>query len=284
MFLLPLLFGMINFFIIPIVKSFLFSIGNVTTGANGYSIKIQGFKAYYDALFVHTTYRQTVVGAIMDMALSVPLILIFSFIIASILNQKFKGRTFFRVVLFIPVIVAMMISTTNTLEQGMTGFGDYKDSLNGATVALTDQISEFLINSKIPENFVSSIMNTVNKVYNSINLSGIPILILLTGMQSISPSLYEAAKVEGGTSWENFWKITVPMVSPMILTCVVYCITDSFVSSNNGVMALVDKTAFGSRLDFTGAAAMSWIYFAIVAIVLGVAAFCVSRFTFYYDK
>ena len=106
---------------------------------------------------------------------------------------------------------------------------------------------------------------------------------MLTGMQSISPSLYEAARVEGGTAWENFWKITFPMVSPLILTSVIYTIVDSFTSNSNGLMSLISSTALTDQ-HYSLASAMSIIYFAVVALIIAAVAWVVSRFVFYYDN
>ena len=94
-FLIPLIIGLITFFIIPVVKSFLFSIGDVTSGRDGYKIVLTGFSAYKEAMTEHTSYRQTVVSAIIDVALSTPLVILFSFFMASVLNQDFMGKTFF---------------------------------------------------------------------------------------------------------------------------------------------------------------------------------------------
>ena len=102
-------------------------------------------------------------------------------------------------------------------------------------------------------------------------------------MQSISPSLYEAAKVEGGTAWENFWKITFPMVSPLILTSFIYTIVDSFTSSTNGLMDLIRSTAFTNQ-QVALSSAMSILYFTAIAIIVGAVAWIVSKFVFYYDS
>ena len=109
-FLIPLIFGLIMFFIIPVFKSFLFSISEVTSGSSGYKIDISGFSAYYSALFEHTSYRQTVVSAFIDMITVTPLIILFGFFMASVLNQQFRGRGIFRVILFLPVRLTVMNS------------------------------------------------------------------------------------------------------------------------------------------------------------------------------
>ena len=116
-FLIPLLVGLVYFFLIPIVQSFIFSIGDITTGSGGYNVKITGFSAYHDALYDHTSYRQTVVEAIWTVIKNTPFILIFSFFIASILNQDFAGKMIFRVILFIPAVTSLKIGRASCRER-----------------------------------------------------------------------------------------------------------------------------------------------------------------------
>ena len=280
-FFIPLIIGLITFFFIPTVKSFLFSISDVTSGADGYKFTVTGFSAYKNALFVHTSYRQTVIRSAIYVITTTPLVILFSFFMASVLNQNFRGKVFFRVVMFLPVILTVMNSQSNTLESSMGAYSSYKGA-DAAAVSFTAQITDLLIQSGISEKVTSGITSLVDGVYNVIGLSAIQILIMLIGMQSISPSLYEAATVEGATRWESFWKITFPMVSPMIMTCIIYTIIDTFTDNSNSVMTLMSQTGF-EKLQFSLASAMGWIYFAAIAVILGTVALTVSRLLFYYD-
>lgn len=282
LFFVPLIIGLITFFLIPTVKSFLFSISDVTSGADGYSFSLSGISAYKEALLEHTSYRQTVVKSAINVITTTPLIILFSFFMASVLNQNFRGKTFFRVVLFMPIILTVMNAQSNTMENNMGAFSSYK-STEETVVSFTSQITEFMIQSGISEDIAGSITGLADSVYGVIELSAIQILIMLIGMQAISPSLYEAARVEGATAWESFWKITVPMVSPMIMTCVIYTIIDSFTSTGNSVMSLMSDTAF-NNLNFSLASAMGWIYFAIIAVILSAVAWLFSKLVFTYDS
>lgn len=281
-FLIPLIFGLIMFFIIPVFKSFLFSISDVTSGADGYKIDISGFSAYFSALFEHTSYRQTVVSAFIDMITVTPLIILFSFFMASVLNQEFRGRVIFRVILFLPVILTVMNSYNNTLENSMNSYNELNNSFGMASVSFTDTISDMMTNAGLGEELVEGIVGLVDKIYKVIDLSAIQILIMLVGMQSVPPSLYEAATVEGATRWESFWKITVPMVSPLIFTCIIYTVIDSFTKNENNVMALMSETAF-TKLNFSLASAMGWLYFLTIAVFLAVVALLSKKFIFSYN-
>ena len=110
-------------------------------------------------------------------------------------------------------------------------------------------------------------------------LQPVEILLFLSGLQSIPGSLYEAASVEGATAWESFWKITVPMISPIILVNVIFTIIDSFTSYSNGLMQYILSET--SQLHYSYAAAMTWIYFAAIMAVLGAILGLVSKKIFY---
>ncbi|MDD4327776.1 MAG: ABC transporter permease subunit, partial [Eubacteriales bacterium] len=105
--------------------------------------------------------------------------------------------------------------------------------------------------------------------------TGIQMIIFLAGLQTIPPSLYEASSIEGASAWENFWMITIPMISPMILVNLVYTVVDVFTDSTNSVMMMV-STSLKSQA-FANAAAMAWIYFAIVGVALAIVVAIYSR-------
>jgi ABC-type sugar transport system permease subunit len=105
-------------------------------------------------------------------------------------------------------------------------------------------------------------------------------LIFLAGLQSISPAIYESCEIDGATAWETFWKITFPMISPMILVNAVYTIIDSFTSESNSVMKFISAYYNKTNGDVIGSA-MSWMYFLIVVIIVAVLAAIISAFVFY---
>jgi len=142
------------------------------------------------------------------------------------------------------------------------------------------ELKVMLMDVGVSETIVNYLTSAVDRIYEIITQSGVQILIFLAGLQSISPSLYEASKIEGATGYEAFWKITFPMVSPLILTNLVYTIIDSFM--NNAITQMINTTAF-QTLDFGLSSAMSWIYFGLIAVILAVSTYIVSRRVFYHD-
>ncbi len=289
LFIIPLVIGLIWFFIIPIIRSLIFSFCEVTLNdsGTGYDLAFQGIKSYIYAFREDADYVPGLAKSIGQMCGQAPLIIIFSFFMASILNQEFKGRTFFRVIMFLPIVVVSAtlteVNSGDSLQYQMGAFNSFKGSFSGSMTSFSSEFFGYMQDVGIPADITEQIQKIIDGVYDIIDLSAIQILILLTGMQSISPSLYEAAKVEGGTAWENFWKITFPMVSPLILTCVIYTIIDSFTATGNTIMDMIDKQAF-SNANFSVSAAMSWSYFAIVMLILGAVSFLLSKVLFYHDK
>ena len=125
--------------------------------------------------------------------------------------------------------------------------------------------------------------NAINGIYDIVVASGVQILIFLAGLQSISPSLYEASSMEGATAWENFWKITFPMISPIILVNSVYTIIDLFTNETNEMMKNIKSTIFND-IKYGYGSAMAWIYFVCIAVILLIVGGLISRKVFYYDE
>ena len=102
-------------------------------------------------------------------------------------------------------------------------------------------------------------------------------LIFLAGLQSISPTIYESCQIDGATSWETFWKITFPMISPMILVNAVYTVIDSFTTDSNTIMKFISNEYL--QPDGKGTStAMAWMYFLIVIAMVGIIAAICSAF------
>ena len=135
---------------------------------------------------------------------------------------------------------------------------------------------------KVGKELVDIVAKMINEIYDIVNRSGVQMLIFLAGLQSISPAIYEACRIDGCTSWETFWKITFPMISPMILVNAIYTVIDAFTSSDNRIMAYIE----GKYTDIANggreiATAMSWIYFLIVIGIVLVVTGIMSAYIFY---
>ncbi|GIO13248.1 lactose ABC transporter permease [Cohnella xylanilytica] len=286
LFLTPWILGFIFFFLVPIVNSIRYSFNDLKASDNGYSLTFEGWSNYSQALYVDANFVRNLTTVVTNMVVNVPLIIIFSLFIAVLLNQKFFGRSFTRAIFFLPVILAsgIMVSINNAgfMQQIMNASLASGDPSGGSVNGFLQSIElrGMLLDIGVNESIVNYLTGAVDRIYEIISQSGVQIIIFLAGLQSISPSLYEASRIEGATGYEAFWKITFPMVSPLILTNLVYTIIDSFL--NNKVTQQINSIAF-QTLDFGLSSAMAWIYFTIIAAILAISVILVSRRVFYHD-
>lgn len=288
-FVAPFAVGMLFFFLIPLIQSLIFSFGSVGMNAatQSYLYTFQGIENYQRSLFFDIDFLDNLIESVSTTVANVFFIVVISFLIAILLKPRFPGRGLYRVLFFLPVILTSgIIPRLDELDvlQGLIGsetaVGDgvknnASDIINMSF--LTDLFDSILTDTGINLQFITDAVANIIVIVNS---SGIQILIFLAALQTISPSLYEAANVEGATTWESFWKITVPMISPQILVVVIYSIIDSFMNVNNKLMQLIYQIGF-INFNIGYAASMSWIYFAVVAVIIGVVYIVMSRFVFY---
>ena len=163
---------------------------------------------------------------------------------------------------------------SDSMEGGTdTGTGE---SAGGGIISMLD-VQSLFGEMKIGAELVTYVVAIVNGIYEYINYSGVQMLIFLAGLQSISPSIYEASQIEGATGWETFWKITFPMISPMILVNAIYSVINAFTRTTNPTMDFI----LGIGLRDSYKAATSWIYFLVVIVIIGAVAAILSTFIFY---
>ncbi len=273
--------GTIYFFILPLIESLIYSFNQTTVQPGGMEMKFIGWKNYVNAFRKDQDYSLALVNMLKNTALRTPLILIFSIFIAIILNQKFHGRTFARAVFFLPVIIAtgpvMDIINGNMSTGGYAGGSEQFSTMFEAN--LVDQLLNFLGIYNISDKLTETINTLTTDIFNLVWNSGIQILLILSALQGISPASKEAAQMEGATSWEFFWKITLPTISPMILASVVYTVVDSFVDPQNQVMTIVLNKSTNWEHGYS--AAMAWAYFAIIAVCLAIIVAILNKVVYY---
>ena len=281
LFILPFVLGFLLFMVKPLVQSFIMSLSDVSVGANGFELTYAGLKNYERALTIDPNFNIMLYDEISKMILNSLATIIFSFFIALLLNQKFKGRAFVRAVFFLPVIfssgVIVGLEYNNTLLAGMQQMIE-----ESSTSGIADTLETILANTNIADGLVETIITLVNSVYDIAIASGIQIIIFLSALQTIPKSMYEAADIEGCTKWESLWKITFPMISSMFLVNWIYTIIDFFMKSDNQVIQQV-QTEITRNLDFGYGSALSWIYFGIVIVWIGISSLIISRVVYYYE-
>lgn len=256
-----------------------------TLAGGGYTLEWVGFEFYRKALFVNPKFVQTLVTGIGDMIFEIPAIIIFSLFMAVLLNQKMAGRAFFRAIFFIPVILSTgimeSINSANILDEYMDeGISDGTEASATDQIASAMDIQALFSGMAVGSELAQIVADWVNRIFQIVNRSGVQMLIFLAGLQSISPTIYESCQIDGATSWETFWKITFPMISPMILVNAVYTVIDSFTTDSNTIMKFISNEYL--QPDGKGTStAMAWMYFLIVIAMVGIIAAICSAFVFY---
>ena len=242
-----------------------------------------GWDNYYKTLFVDSGFIGNVLLNLRDIFITCPAILLYSFFIATLLNTKFKGMTLSRALFFLPVVVASgfagmqndsLLTNSISLFTGVSG--------DGTTINITKSLLD-LIGAGMDSSINSLIEELISQIYVIIMSSGVQIIIFLAALQTIPKALYEASSIEGSSSWEDFWKITLPMISPMIIVSAVYTIIDRMAGTDNTIMnTIYDAGMVQGKLG--EAAAMGIIYLLLVFIILGLVIMICNRFVFYEDK
>jgi len=285
-FISPFLIGFVLVFLVALKQSLTFSFSSLEMTKEGVVSTGIGFENFHKALMINPQFRQILVQSLSDTAANVPIIIIFSFFMSNVLNQKFWGRTFARSIFFLPVIlvtgiVARAEATDMLFNILKTGEGADTGVTSGM-FRIYELTYYLLQTTRLTPEMIDYLLGAIERIYDVVVNSGVQILIFLAGLQSISPSLFEAAYVEGATGWESFWKITLPMISPLILVNTVYTVIDSFTNPNNPVMHTIQQTAFVGS-DYGYASAMAWIYFLIILVVLLIVGGIISSKVFYQE-
>ena len=271
-FITPWLIGCVYFLVIPLMKSLYYSFGKVKVVLGGLEWTPVGFDNYIRLFVQDEEALPNLVSSLGSMAMSLPVIVVFSLMIAMVLNRKFRGRTVVRVIFFLPVIIASSVAL-GLLESDSVSDMYLSGSMGGMSVQST-QLTNLLMNMGISEGIVTAISGFTSDIFSLAWKSGIQILLFLAGLQTIPPQTYEAAKIEGATAWQSFWKITVPQLTPITLLILVYTMIDSFTDYANPYIVLLLETIRNINIGY--ASALAWVYFAVISIVLG-AVFFLAR-------
>jgi len=279
LFILPFIVGFVLFMAKPMLQSLIMSFNDVTiVPGSGFTMSWLGIDNYRQAWAVDPYYNQYLIDEVGRMVINTIATLVLSFVIAVILNQEFKGRTLCRAIFFLPVILASGvlpgIESQNEFYDMMYGVAESVEGAAGVNISAS--LQNLLSVSGVGNGVFAVVFQMIDAIYDIVMASGIQIIIFLTGLQAISPSLYEAADVEGCTAWESFWKITFPMVSPLLLVNAIYTIIDFFTKNDNRVMERIYEVMY-KDFKFGIASAMSWIYFAVALVFILLSSFIISR-------
>lgn len=271
----PWIIGFLLFFLKPFIETILYSLSNVRFDS-GLSLDFQGITNYVQLLSKNSDFVPSLLIAVGNMIQDVPAIVIFSLIAAMLINREFPGRLLVRIIFFLPVIygtgLILQIQEADPVYKEIVARlgGSGEDTMMGAMLGsqLIDKLIAIL-SSRVGSamTLVEYILGIVNRIFAIINRSGVQILIFLAALKSIPDSMYEASRIEGATKIEEFWKITLPLLTPYIFTNIVYSIVDSFTHVGNPMIQTIKNTMFGSQ-DLDMGATMAMIYFVCIVVVL----------------
>ena len=286
-FVLPFVIGFLLIYLPIIVESFWTTFHHMERMESGALVigEWVGLDNYKYAFMGDASFSQILIQGLQKLAFDIPAILIFSLFMAVLLNQKMMGRAAFRAIFFLPVVAAtgaMEVINAADIQQQLASSSIDSGSGENATNSIVSaiDIEKLFSTMKIGTELVDLVVDLINNIYDIVNRSGVQMLIFLAGLQSISPAIYEACRIDGATAWETFWKITFPMISPMILVNAVYTIIDSFTINTNPVMQYVGVMVSDGK-KAAQLTTMAWIYFLIVILVIAVVAAIFSAFVFY---
>lgn len=281
-FISPFLIGFAVFMVKPLLQSLYMSFCNVEIAAGVINPVFTKIDQYKYALTIDPQFNQLLVQEFTRMLTNSLAIMVFSFFVALILNQEFKGRALVRAIFFLPVIlssgVILGLETNNSLMAQMQT--DINEAVSG--ISITATVESLLRTANVGTRLFEQVFSIIDGIYDVAIASGIQIIIFLSGLQTISSSMYEAADIEGCTAWESLWKITFPMISSMFLVNWVYTIIDFCMRSDNQVIDKINRVMI-TDINYGLASAMSWLYFLIVMAFVGITSLLISKGVYYYE-
>lgn len=278
-FLLPWLIGVVVFFIVPFVQALYQMFFSMTIEETGVKYTYVGFKVFKDVLLDNSTHIRMLLGSIGNSLRDAILIVVFSLIVAVLLNKPFPGRGFCRALMALPIIVS-----SGVLMQVFKGDLLLSSVESGAeaTIFQGAVIEETLIKMGMPVKAVDFIGTSVSAILDLIWQSGIQILLFVGGMQSIPSTYYEVCSVEGATPWQSFWRVTFPMLSPFLILNFIYALIDSFTLPTNAVIGEINE--YFHNVMYSQATVLSMAYFLLVLVIVGISSLIISKRIFYIEK
>lgn len=282
LFILPFIIGFLAFMVRPFFNSLYMSFCEVELGAGTFNPVWKGLANYNRAFRLDPEYTRLLTEELLRMFVYSVAIMVFSFFVALILNQKFRGRALVRAVFFLPVILAsgvmLGLESDNALMANLAATVEEA----GQTVSVTAVLEDILRTAGVGVRAFETVFEIMDNIYDVAIASGIQIIIFLSGLQTISGSMYEAAEIEGCTKWESLWKITFPMISSLLLVNWIYTVIDFCMRTDNEIIKKIQDVMIG-QLDYGFASAMSWVYFLLVMVIVAVSSAVISRGVYYYE-
>lgn len=256
----------------------IYSFCNLTVSGNGFKTDFTGLSNYSYLFTKDTFFLQYLTGSVASVFPRVVMITAFSLLIAVVLKERFIGRSLARTVFFFPVIIASGVIISILQDKVMMSGSGVTDMSPGYMFKAPDLVAVFS-ELGLPEAVTKSITDIINSMFDLTWQSGVQILLLLSAINNIPSSFYEAAVMDGATAWEKFWKITFPTVTPTLLVSVIYTVIDGFTDYDNKVMQLL--RSYYTNNNYTYSATIGVIYFFCILLIIGLIQLISKRFVVY---
>ncbi len=255
---LPWLAGFVIFTMYPIFSTLRMSFESVVISAEGLVTTPVGGDNYRRVFLADVTFPGILIDYVGSIVLEVPIVIVFSLIIALILSKEITGKGFFRTLFFLPVIIISGPIIEKFIDMGLMTIQGAQSNpiLLGVLEVLPGSVSELLL--KLIDSFVMILW-----------FSGVQILLLLSALQKIDGAMYEAAHIDGASGWECFWKVTLPNVRNMIVICLIYTIVTISTFDTNTVITTIQDNMFQTSRGMGYASAQAWVYFLVLVLVIG---------------
>lgn len=266
LFVSPWIAGFLIFTLYPLITTIVYSFSTVRFKLDGISTTYENIKNYTDVLFKDPEFKLALPKYLFDIFYFVPMVLVFSILLSLLLNNNLKGRSLFRALFFLPVIIISgpVVENLQTMGaaslQGLGSFPVYR-----------------FIHESIPDFIAAPVLYVFDNAIMILWYTGVQTLIFLSAMQKIDRSIYEASMVDGASNWQLFWKIIVPTIKPFIFLNSIYTIVDVSMSSMNPIIIEIKSAMFNIKKGFGFAAAASWLYFFIILLTVLISYFLFGR-------
>lgn len=259
LFIAPWTIGFVIFTLFPVGYCLYMALNKVDFITDHLEMTWLGFGNFHKALFLDAEVPNKLLLTFQQSVLIIPVIVVFALIMALLLNAKFPGRSFFRAIFFLPVVLTCgnLLNTLSSQGQGTMSFLQ-SDTAQALVKSIGGTLGETL--ETVMENFLVILW-----------YSGVQMLLLIAGMQSINPSTFEAARIDGAGKWEVLWTITLPGIAPFIFVSTIYTIVDQFTASYNPILELITWHSQNQPTGYGYASAIAWLYFFVILLLIGAA-------------
>lgn len=278
-FILPWVIGVSLFFIYPMAQSLVFLFNKVEILAGDMLLQYVGMDNIYQVFMVDEMNLRLMVENVGSTFLNAVLVVLFSLIVAILINKPFRGRGICRALLALPILVSSSV-LMQMFEEDL--FRLSVESGAQASVFSGQIIENLLVKMGFSWEMVWDFTDIVARIMDLIWQSGIQILLFVAGMQAIPSSYMEVCQIEGATPWQSFWRVTFPLISPFLQLNFIFAVIDSFTLYSNPVIVKINE--YFQSLEYSYGMALSIAYFIGILLLLGIIMKLMTRYLYQVDE